>query len=183
MRGEKLSPSCPFQPFGRRVEPVFFEHVGDGAPCHLVAQIGECAPDVRIAPVPVLGGCPNDQLSDVLHDVRTTWSSAGAAVVLPRDQLSMPAQECVRRDERFESTERLPPEGLGVRNQAAALGVSQPETARAELLPEDAILFLKILDDVTPLLADPPGERDTGNWTARENGDIRGERSRGPRRS
>ena len=38
---------------------------------------------------------------------------------------------------------------------APALGVGEPETARTELLSEDAILFLEIVNDVTLLLVDP----------------------------
>ena len=37
----------------------------------------------------------------------------------------------------------------------AALGVGEPETARTELLSEDAILFLERVNDVTRLLVDP----------------------------
>ena len=36
-----------------------------------------------------------------------------------------------------------------------ALGVGEPETARTELLSEDAILFLERVNDVTRLLVDP----------------------------
>ena len=38
---------------------------------------------------------------------------------------------------------------------ADALGVGEPETARTELLSEDAILFLERVNDVTRLLVDP----------------------------
>ena len=38
---------------------------------------------------------------------------------------------------------------------APALGVGEPETARTELLSEDAILCLEIVNDVTRLLVDP----------------------------
>ena len=44
---------------------------------------------------------------------------------------------------------------LGLCGQAPALGVGEPETARTELLSEDAILFLEIVKDVTRLLVDP----------------------------
>ena len=41
------------------------------------------------------------------------------------------------------------------RGPAPALGVGEPETARTELLSEDAILFLERVNDVTLLLVDP----------------------------
>ena len=40
-------------------------------------------------------------------------------------------------------------------DDAPALGVGDPETARTELLSEDAILFLERVHDVTRLLVDP----------------------------
>ena len=52
-------------------------------------------------------------------------------------------------------TEYPSPEALGLCGQAPALGVGEPETARTELLSEDAILFLERVNDVTLLLVDP----------------------------
>ena len=60
---------------------------------------------------------------------------------------------------RAESAHQRPeypsPEALGLCGQAPALGVGEPETARTELLSEDAILFLERVNDVTRLLVDP----------------------------
>ncbi len=95
----------------------------------------------------------------------------------------MPAQESVRRHECFEIPESLSTEGLGFRGQASTLGVGEPETARTELLAEDAILFLEIVDDVTLLLVDPPSERDDEELDGLRKRQHVGERSRGPRRS
>ena len=47
------------------------------------------------------------------------------------------------------------PRRLACAGQAPALGVGEPETARTELLSEDAILFLERVNDVTRLLVDP----------------------------
>ena len=41
------------------------------------------------------------------------------------------------------------PEARGLCGQAQALGVGEPETARTELLSEDAMLFLERVKDVT----------------------------------
>ena len=65
-----------------------------------------------------------------------------AAVVCPRDQLSMPAEEGIGRDQGVPVTASPSPEALGLCGQAPALGVGEPETARTELLSEDAILFV-----------------------------------------
>ena len=67
----------------------------------------------------------------------------------------MPAEEGIGRDQGVQVTEYPSPEALGLCGQAPALGVGEPETARTELLSEDAILFLEIVNDVTLLLVDP----------------------------
>ena len=71
--------------------------------------------------------------------------------------------------------------GLG--GQAPALGVGEPETARTELLSEDAILFLERVNDVTRLLVDPARDGHDEELQHLGKGDIRGEPSKGSRRS
>ena len=82
-------------------------------------------------------------------------SATAAAVVLPRDQLSMPAEEGIGRDQGVPVTAYPSPEALGLCGQAPALGVGDPAPARTALLSEDAILFLERVNDVTLLLVDP----------------------------
>jgi hypothetical protein len=47
---------------------------------------------------------------------------------------------------------------LGFRRQSTALSVGEPQTSRPELFPQDAILFLEIVDDIVLLLIHPTGE-------------------------
>ena len=82
-------------------------------------------------------------------------SATAAAVVCPRDQLSMPAEEGIGRDQGVPVTAYPSPEARGLGGQAPARGVGDPETARTELLSEDAMLFLERVNDVTRLLVDP----------------------------
>ena len=70
----------------------------------------------------------------------------------------MPMQEGVGRDQCLEITEGSPTEGLSFRGQATAPRIGESDAARAELLLEDAILFLEIVDEVTLLLVDPAGD-------------------------
>ena len=63
----------------------------------------------------------------------------------------MPAQKGVGGDQCLEVLARPTAEGLGLRGQASALGVSEPDPPRTEL---------GIVDEVPLLLVDPPGERD-----------------------
>ena len=86
-----------------------------------------------------------------VHDPWAARSATAAAVVFPRDQLSMPVEEGIGRDQGVQVTAYPSPEALGLCGQAPARGVGEPETARTELLSEDAILFLERVNDVTLL--------------------------------
>ena len=112
-------------------------------------------PTTGVAPLAVLGGHPDDEPADRVHAPWAARSATAAAVVCPRDQLSMPAAEGLGRDPGVPVTAYPSPEALGLCGQAPALGVGEPETARTELLSADAILFLERVNDVTRLLVDP----------------------------
>ena len=120
-----------------------------------MTEVAASTPTTGVAPLAVLGGYPDDEPADRVHDPWAARSATAAAVVCPRDQLSMPAEEGIGRDQGVEVTAYPSPEALGLCGQAPALGVGEPETARTELLSEDAILFLERVNDVTRLLVDP----------------------------
>ena len=111
-----------------------------------MTEVAEGTPNTGVAPLAVLGGHPDDEPADRVHDPGAARSETAAAVVLPRDQLSMPAEEGIGRDQGVQVTAYPSPE---------ALGVGEPEMARTELLSADAILFLERVNDVTLLLVDP----------------------------
>ena len=120
-----------------------------------MTEIAEGTPNTGVAPLAVLGGHPDDEPADRVHDPWAARSATAAAVVCPRDQLSMPAEEGIGRDQGVQVTAYPSPEARGLCGQAPALGVGEPETARTELLSEDAMLFLERVNDVTRLLVDP----------------------------
>ena len=120
-----------------------------------MTEVAAGTPNTGVAPLAVLGGHPDDEPADRVHAPWAARSATAAAVVLPRDQLSMPAAEGIGRDQGVQVTEYPSPEARGLCGQAPALGVGAPETARTELLSADAILFLERVNDVTRLLVDP----------------------------
>ena len=67
----------------------------------------------------------------------------------------MPAEEGIGRDQGVPVTAYPSPEARGLCGQAPARGVGDPETARTELLSEDAMLFLERVHDGTRLRVDP----------------------------
>ena len=152
---ETLPPGRALLAFGGGFEAALLAHVGDGAPRDLMTEVAEGTPNTGVAPLAVLGGHPDDEPADRVHAPWAARSATAAAVVLPRDQRSMPAEEGIGRDQGVQVTAYPSPEALGLCGQAPALGVGEPETARTELLSADAILFLERVNDVTLLLVDP----------------------------
>ena len=115
----------------------------------------EGPPNTGVAPLAVLGGHPDAAPADRVHAPWAARSAPAAAVVCPRNQLSRPAEEGIGRAQGVQVTESPAPEARGLCGPAPALGVGEPETARTELLSEDALLFLERVKDVTLLLVDP----------------------------
>ena len=117
-------------------------------------EVAAGTPNTGVAPLAVLGGHPDDEPADRVHAPWAARSATAAAVVCPRDQLSMPAEEGIGRDQGVPVTASPSPEARGLCGPAPALGVGEPETARTALLSADAILFLERVHDVTRLLVD-----------------------------
>ena len=81
------------------------------------------------------------------------------------------------------SREGLSTEGLGLCGEASTLGVGEPEPARAELFPQDAILLLEIVDHITLLLIDPARDRHDEELEGLGKRRHVGERNRRPSRT
>ena len=120
-----------------------------------MTEVAAGTPNTGVAPLAVLGGHPDDAPADRVHDPWAARSATAAAVVCPRDQLSMPAEEVsgVTRVWRSRSTRRPRRVACAARRRRGAS--VEPETARTELLSADAMLFLERVNDVTRLRVDP----------------------------
>ena len=120
-----------------------------------MTEVAAGTPTTGVAPLAVLGGHPDDEPADRVHAPWAARSATAAAVVCPRDQLSIPAAEGLGRDQGVPVTTYPSPEARGLGGQAPARGVGDPEPARTELLSADAMLFLERVNDGTRLLVDP----------------------------
>ncbi len=100
-------PSCNGSGDRRASISMILQNSGDGVAPDLVSNVQEGAPDLRIAPRQILPGHRHDQGGDLRPD---SWTSKfpPAAVVLPGDQLSVPAQQGVGRDERADLPSHAP---------------------------------------------------------------------------
>ena len=112
-----------------------------GAPRDLMTEVAEGTPNTGVAPLAVLGGHPDDEPADRVHDPWAARSATAAAVVLPRDQLSMPAEEGIGRDQGVQVTEYPSPEAPPGRESrppraARSLAVSGSPTPSAGAWPQ-----------------------------------------------
>ena len=98
MPAQKLLPGRLPAALRRRLDPVPFQHLSDRAARNCVPQIGQCALDPPIAPIPVLLCESNHQLLDIEGCSRTPRPALRSAVVLVGNQLPMPGQQGLGRD-------------------------------------------------------------------------------------
>ena len=83
-----------------RIESILQQHPPDRIARNLMSEIVKCSLDPRIAPPWILARHPENELLNLSGDRRPTWSALLAAIVLSRDELSVPAKQRVRRDHR-----------------------------------------------------------------------------------
>ena len=102
--------------------------------------------DSCVSPARVLSRHSDGQVRDDLHDSDVARGSSLVGPLLS-DELPVPTQDGVRRDERRNICESASPDGLAADREPATLIVGQTETSAAELLLQDAVLFSEILDD------------------------------------
>jgi hypothetical protein len=72
----------------------------------------------------------------------------------------VPGQQCVGRNEVGNFVQYSTADKFGFRRQAATLIICKPQSPRAQLLSQDAILFAQIIDGMLLLLIHPPGDSD-----------------------
>jgi hypothetical protein len=124
-----------------------------------VIQIGQGSLDSRVAPR-AIGHCHlSDQRPNLGADGWSPRTTTETSVVLLYDQSSVPGQQRVRGHNRNEISGNTASKSLGSYRQSSPLRVGEPQTLRTELFPQDAVLVLQILDDVTLLSVHLPGER------------------------
>jgi hypothetical protein len=80
-------------------------------------------------------------------------------VVLSRNQIAVPTQQCVRSDDAGHVAKRGSTQRFRAHGQPAALVVGQSHPALPQLLPKHPILFDKVVDRRALSALDPAGKR------------------------
>ena len=105
---------------------MLLEDRGDGRPCHAMTQILQRALDARVAPARILGRHPHDQAANLREHV----GPSGAALRVrpfPRDELPVPAENRVGRDNRRNLRQKPTTERRAEGGQAPPFVVGEPQ--------------------------------------------------------
>lgn len=70
----------------------------------------------------------------------------------------MPAQQCVRCDQRLQLVQRFATERKCFPGKAATFGVGEVDALSAQPFLEQAVLFLDVVDQIQLMAVDPSGE-------------------------
>ncbi|MGA2078298.1 MAG: hypothetical protein ABSH52_32825 [Terriglobia bacterium] len=95
---------------------------------------------------------------DLDWGARTARATLLAAIVFAGDELAVPGQERLRRDQGGQLVKHPAAQFLGVDRQATALVVVQAQPSIAELFPKNSVFPLELLDDLLLLLVQPASE-------------------------
>jgi hypothetical protein len=112
------------------------------------------APD----PIAVLGRHADPQLLELVGGALTARATLLAAIIFPGQELAVPRQERLRRDEGGQFAEHPATEFLGPHRQTPALVVVQAQPTTAELFPKNSVLLREVVDDVLALSVRPARE-------------------------
>ncbi len=158
VRLQERLPRRALVPLGSRGDPVVVQDPLHRVPGDVVAEVGECAADPRVAPRRILTRHPYDEFGHRPGCHRPSPTPAGTAIVLLGDQPPVPAENRVRRDDAGHLTHDPPAECLASHRESPALGVGQAKRSRTKMLPEDAILLPEIVDAIFLVASHPASQ-------------------------
>jgi hypothetical protein len=126
---------------------VPFEDFRDRRSRDPVPQVAQRALDSCVAPSGILLGHPDRQVLNLLQNAGTSHT-ASRVRPLARDQLAMPPQNRIGRDDRRHLPQHAPPETVALGCQPPPLIRAQPETTPTHLRLQDLVLSSEVVNDV-----------------------------------
>jgi hypothetical protein len=122
--------------------------------------MGQSALDAPIAPIPVLFGYPCHHEFDLPGRTRSPRPALAAAIVSLSDQLAMPGQQSLGRDDGGDLHQQLPSQAFGLGGQSSALIVGEPQSTSGQLFSQNAILLTKVVNSQQLMLVHPTSNGD-----------------------
>ncbi len=140
---------------------MFSEDVRDSTSGNGMTQIRECTPDSSVSPAWIFSRHPHYQIGNLGDD---GWSSVflppPPEVPLSRDELAVPSEDGVRRDNGRDLSEDFSTKGLSFYRKLSSLVVGQARSPTAVQVFEDALLFDQVVDHGLLTPVDPTSYSD-----------------------
>ncbi len=111
------------------------------------------------SPAWILTSHSEDQLPNFSCSSRMPRASALAAVILPRDQLTVPPEQSIRGHQGLYLEEPFTANLLGLRRESVALLIGKPKSLSTQLFAQGPLFLLEIFDQVL-LVPIPPASED-----------------------
>ncbi|WP_146397224.1 hypothetical protein [Planctomycetes bacterium CA13] len=108
---------------------------------NFVPELGEFTLNPTLTPHRILFGKPNNEINDHLTDAWSTSLLLSAIGVVPfiGNELSMPTEDCIQREEGANLAQCLSAENLALDRQATMLVIGQNDSILFEFLFEDCV--------------------------------------------
>ena len=161
MGGEKRAPWRPLTSLRRRLDAMFSQNIGDGAPGYGMAEIREGAANACIPPPRIRLRHPYDKLANLGHDSGPSGLFPPLAVVpLPRNQPSVPSQQGFRCDDTGDFCQEFPAKRLTLYREPTSLIVCETKPPPAEPSFEDFVLLEQVDDSGLLVTLEPTSDCD-----------------------
>ena len=135
------------------------QDIGNRRVANLVADLGELALNPVATPGGILLGKLQSQIDNHLAD---SWPSlfflSIRIVPFGGEQLSMPTEDGVRREQSANLIQQLSTEGLSLDCQSSALIIIKQDSFRAKLCFQNSILGTQVFDHFLLLAVNPAGK-------------------------
>ena len=155
MRAEKLTPAQLSLPAWCRLNAMFFEQLLNRGAADLVSQAPHDIAETRVAPAWVVAGDGENEVAEFVWLRRSARTTLGAAVVLGRNELAVPTQDRVWRDDTSETAQSAAPHNLALPGEAPTLRVGEAQAFAAEQFAQHTVLLLQVMNDAFLLAAQP----------------------------
>jgi hypothetical protein len=122
-----------------------------------MADILQCALDSRVAPRRVLHGHAHDQPPNLGEDAAPT-RTALRECPLARDQLSVPAEQCVRSHDRGDLAQGTTTQPVRSHSQASPIVIRQAQAPPTQLPAQETVLFDQVGERFPLAALQPTGQ-------------------------
>jgi hypothetical protein len=136
----KVRPGRPPTAFGRRFDAAALQHIGYRLAPDLVLQVGQRCLNPRVSPPRIVPDHAHNQLGDLVHDPWPPSPAQMREIPFLGDQLSVPTQQSVWRNDRVQLGQRFAPHCLRFPREQRSLGVGEPDPLSAHPVFEQSAL-------------------------------------------